>query len=226
MWKPLIWVDAVRRHWGILVTSGALIGALGIWQGLGHAVHPTVYWVVAIGGVVLAFYRAWVAEYDAKEKANHELSALRRLPQSIGILLKSDLQHAGKITKHRLGIRNNSAVPLDNLKLSVTNISPWDTEGTYAAYNIHFPFRLWRGLGTETEGCLVNPEETEWFDLFRWWISGSPGGDVVVELDNKTLEGPRSQWQIELAASWAQGKAKFKVFVSSNDGVVHVEFAD
>ncbi len=39
MWPPLQFVNDVRKHWGILVTSGAAIGALGIWQSTGHFVR-------------------------------------------------------------------------------------------------------------------------------------------------------------------------------------------
>src|SRR5947207_2142731 len=61
----------------------------------------------------------------------------------IAVSLKSDLEHAGKITKYRIGIHNKSFRLIENLKVSIAEISPWLTDGTYAAYNIHFPFRLW-----------------------------------------------------------------------------------
>ena len=59
---------AVIRHWGALVTGGAIIGFLGIWQGTGHPVSPTVYWIVAIVGIFVACYLAWNEEREAKEK--------------------------------------------------------------------------------------------------------------------------------------------------------------
>jgi hypothetical protein len=39
MWKPVEFANELRKQWGTLVTSGALIGSLSIWQGLGHPVR-------------------------------------------------------------------------------------------------------------------------------------------------------------------------------------------
>jgi hypothetical protein len=60
---------AVVRHWGALVSGGALIGFLGIWSGTGHQVPPFVYWIVAVIGIFVACYQAWNEERIAKEKA-------------------------------------------------------------------------------------------------------------------------------------------------------------
>jgi hypothetical protein len=62
-------IRAVVRHWGSLVSGGAIIGFLGIWQGTGHRVPPTVFWIVAIVGIFVACYLAWNEERIAKEKA-------------------------------------------------------------------------------------------------------------------------------------------------------------
>ena len=64
MWPPLEFFNAVRRHWGSLVTSGAGIGVLGIWQSTGHFVSHSVYWSVAVIGLVVAFYRTWFDEHQ------------------------------------------------------------------------------------------------------------------------------------------------------------------
>jgi|SRR5579862_7589102 len=79
MWKPLVYADALRRHWGAVVTSGALIGALGIWQGLGHAVPHSVYWAVALVGLAAAGYKAWEAENTKYITANAGLECERSL---------------------------------------------------------------------------------------------------------------------------------------------------
>ena len=64
---------AVARHWGSLVTSGAIIGAIGIsigiWEATGHHVPAIVYWAIGVVGLFFAFYRAWNEERNAKEKA-------------------------------------------------------------------------------------------------------------------------------------------------------------
>ena len=59
----ILYLDAIRRHWGSLVTGGAFIGILGIWQGLGHQVSPWVYWMIAILGLGVASYLAWLDEH-------------------------------------------------------------------------------------------------------------------------------------------------------------------
>jgi hypothetical protein len=51
------------------VTSGAFIGALGIWQGLGHHVPSWLYWAIGIVGLLVASYLAWSAQYDAWKRA-------------------------------------------------------------------------------------------------------------------------------------------------------------
>jgi len=63
------WLVSVVRHWGSLVTGGVIIGILGVWQGTDHRVPPFAYWIVAILGLIAAFYKAWAAEHDAKVEA-------------------------------------------------------------------------------------------------------------------------------------------------------------
>lgn len=81
MWLPLEFANAVRRHWGSIVTSGAIIGALGIWQSTGHFVPHMVYWIVAAFGLVIAFYWAWRDEHlqalGATRKLNEEVAKLK-----------------------------------------------------------------------------------------------------------------------------------------------------
>jgi hypothetical protein len=59
----------VIHQWGSLVTSGAIIGVIGIWQATGHPVPPSVYWSIAGIGLFIAFYLAWRKEHIAKELA-------------------------------------------------------------------------------------------------------------------------------------------------------------
>jgi hypothetical protein len=61
-----VWIVSVARHWGVLMTSGVLIGAVGVWQGTGHRVAPTVYWAIAIVGLLGASFRAWIEEFSAR----------------------------------------------------------------------------------------------------------------------------------------------------------------
>jgi hypothetical protein len=60
----LLFLKAVAKHWGIAVTSGAIIGLVGIYQGTGHRVAPRVYWIIAAVGLFLAFYRSWLEQHQ------------------------------------------------------------------------------------------------------------------------------------------------------------------
>jgi len=72
MWSPLKFADAVRKHWGGIVTSGAIIGALGIWQSTGHFIRPNVYWAIALLGLIFASYRAWNDQHEQFERLDKE----------------------------------------------------------------------------------------------------------------------------------------------------------
>jgi hypothetical protein len=72
MWSPLKFADAVRKHWGGIVTSGVIIGALGIWQSTGHIVNPRVYWAIALLGLIFATYRTWDDQYLQFETRDKE----------------------------------------------------------------------------------------------------------------------------------------------------------
>jgi hypothetical protein len=65
MKEPLSFTVAVIRHWGVVVTSGVLIGGIGLWQSTGHFVGHWVYWSVGAVGLIVAFYRAWLNEHQS-----------------------------------------------------------------------------------------------------------------------------------------------------------------
>jgi hypothetical protein len=79
MWKLLVFANEVRKHWGTLVTSGAFIGSLYIWQGTGHAVPSWIYWTIALAGLIVACFKAWAAEYGKVESLGRE----RNIPELI-----------------------------------------------------------------------------------------------------------------------------------------------
>jgi hypothetical protein len=93
--SPLSYLNSVRKHWGTLVTSGAGIGVLGIWQSTGHFVPHWVYWSVGCIGLVVAFYKTWPDEHKIVQTLTTQLgqSALgrqqeseRRLRELIGVI--------------------------------------------------------------------------------------------------------------------------------------------
>jgi hypothetical protein len=75
VWKPVLFANEVRKHWAALVTGGTLIGLLGIWQGTGHAVPTSVYWTIALVGLVVACCKAWIAKYEEVEKLKEEMQS-------------------------------------------------------------------------------------------------------------------------------------------------------
>ena len=76
MRKIFTFARAVLHHWGTLVTGGSIIGALGIYQNVGHPVAPWVYWTVAIMSLVIAFYRAWLDESNKVDSLMAEISKI------------------------------------------------------------------------------------------------------------------------------------------------------
>lgn len=77
MWLPLRFADALVRYWGSIVPAGVLIGILGIWQSTGHKVPPSVYWAIAVLGLVPAAYRAWRDEHQQLEEARQKEAELQ-----------------------------------------------------------------------------------------------------------------------------------------------------
>ena len=78
MSSPVEFVRAVFKHWGVLVTSGAGIGALGIWQGTGHFTPHWVYWLVAAIGLIGASYKAWLSEHQKVSRLTEGLEGFHQ----------------------------------------------------------------------------------------------------------------------------------------------------
>jgi hypothetical protein len=113
---------AVVRHWGTLVSGGAIIGFLSIWQGTGHLVPPTVYSIVAIVGIFVACYLAWNEERKAKEVA------LAGLSKQSAITSADWKELAGKFEKIGLDV---SVQWQCNRRSSQTIFENWNFSGTY-----------------------------------------------------------------------------------------------
>jgi hypothetical protein len=65
---------AVGKHWGVLVTGGVFVGAVGLWQGTGHPVKPWLYWAMAMVGFFIACHKAWNDQLEETEKARSALA--------------------------------------------------------------------------------------------------------------------------------------------------------
>ncbi len=78
MRRFLKFLRAVGRHWGVLVTGGVFVGAVGLWQGTGHPVKPSVYWAMAMAGFFIACHKAWNDQLEEAEKARSALAETRK----------------------------------------------------------------------------------------------------------------------------------------------------
>ena len=113
---------AVLKHWGAIVTGGIFIGLLGIWEGTGHHVAPTVYWIVAISGTFIGCYKAWNDERTAKQ------GVLAALDVRSGTTSPEWKELAGKFEKMGLGV---SAQWQCNRRNNQTIFENWTFSGTY-----------------------------------------------------------------------------------------------
>src|ERR1700739_943903 len=68
-----IFVRDVLGYWGALVTGGVIIGALSIYQNLGHTIAPWVYGSIAVIAIVVASYRAWVFQFVKRQEVEEKL---------------------------------------------------------------------------------------------------------------------------------------------------------
>lgn len=73
---------AVWRHWIGLLTGGVLMFMLGFLQNTGHKIPPTAYWLVALGTLFFAFFKAWRDEHRAKQEALNKLTLQPNVPSS------------------------------------------------------------------------------------------------------------------------------------------------
>lgn len=68
--KDLIaFVRSILRHWGAVVTGGAIIGGLGIYAAVRNLPHWS-YFVIGGLGMVVASYGAWLDEHKKAEAAS------------------------------------------------------------------------------------------------------------------------------------------------------------
>jgi hypothetical protein len=77
----LTFLNAVRIHWGSLVTGGSIIGVIGTYQGTGHPVAPWIYWSIAVIALIVAFYNAWLDQYRKVKELEATASAHAIVPQ-------------------------------------------------------------------------------------------------------------------------------------------------
>ncbi|HEX4077077.1 MAG TPA: hypothetical protein VHX49_16880 [Candidatus Acidoferrales bacterium] len=126
MGEPVRFLKAVLLHWGVIVTSGAFIGAISLWQSTGHFVAPWIYLSVAAVGLLIAFYRTWLVERKQVADLTSQLG-------SETLKLKEESERSAQLRKEIAGITERAegqdkkelvkAVTL--LRAMKSNVSYW-----------------------------------------------------------------------------------------------------
>ena len=134
-----------------------------------------------------------------------------RLTTTVLASLRSHLEHGGNIKGYRLAAQS-SGEQLRDVKIWVQEPNPNWVSSHFSGRTAHFPYRLWRpSIGSEPDGCSINPKATEFFGLLRSWISST--GDLQVELDKQTFQAPLTDWVLPLKIEWSVGSRESEVLV-------------
>jgi hypothetical protein len=75
---PRVWnfVRSVWEHWGVVVTGPIVSVLLGVWSWTGHSVPSWIYWPICLGGLFVAFFKAWKDQVNLVEKLQAEKAKL------------------------------------------------------------------------------------------------------------------------------------------------------
>jgi len=103
IWK---FVGAVGHHWGILSTGGFLIGVVNLWQNTGHTIAKGIGWLIGVGALLVAFFKAWNEQYERAEALTSETQEPEAfmLPPPPPELEKIDAEFAAEEPKPRLSV--------------------------------------------------------------------------------------------------------------------------
>ncbi len=149
----------------------------------------------------------------------------KRLTTSVRATLKRDLEHGGAIRRYRLAAQSTGE-QLRDVKVWVQEPNPNWLARNFPGHALHFPYRLWRqDVGPEPDGCSINASETEFFDMLRWWMSGT-SSDLQVQLNNQTFQAPSDPWIVPLKIEWSVGSSELKVLIRPVQGELEVELDD
>ena len=149
----------------------------------------------------------------------------KRLTTVVLATLQSNLEHGGAIRRFRLAAQSSGG-QLRDVKVWVQEPNPNWVSHNFPGAALHFPYRLWRpDIGSEPDGCFINPRATEFFALLRWWISGTDGS-VQIELHNQTFQVPPDPWVLPMKIEWSEGSIDLRVLILRNNNALEINLSD
>lgn len=116
-------LKAAWAEWITLLTGGSVVGVLGVWERLRSPIPPTAYWLVILGFLLMACFRAWRRERDRVAAA--EARVFQGRPQ---VALEYSRAHHQQGTR-QIEAQNTSAQPAYNIQLA-----PLINEGLRATF--------------------------------------------------------------------------------------------
>lgn len=171
----LEYIRAVFKHWGVLVTSGVGIGALGIWQGTGHFTPHWVYWLVAAIGIVAACYKAWNEERQNVVNLTERLNVFE---QKIQPMLHMDARVGRPDSEKtrwrkgadayyfRLAVTNAGTAAARDVQVVLAGVEQLRLDKTYEAVERFSPANLvWEHAGGTTKPVLLPKMPPAYCDL-------------------------------------------------------------
>jgi hypothetical protein len=200
---------SVIRHWGSLVTSGAIIGAVGLWDAIGHHVPSGIYWAILIVGLFIAFYRAWNEERIAKEKAYEELATVNQQTMAVLEIRPSSGESLASVSEHgythyRMKV-HNSGLETERIQVRLTKIEPLPISEYFRA-RVDLPYHVRQahladGITNNATSHDINPGTSTEFELLFFWES-SDGRIMVDGIDTKSSLSRDARFQIEEDECW------------------------
>jgi hypothetical protein len=147
------------------------------------------------------------------------------LTTTVSATLKIDLEHGESVARYRLAAQSRGG-QLRDVKVWIEQPNPnWILEASTGS-SLHFPLRLWRPeIGSESDGCSINPGATEYFDLLRWWHSGGTG-DLQIQLSGQTIAVPPRPLGLPLKIEWAKGFKELSLNILQYADDLQVELDD
>jgi hypothetical protein len=131
MGNIIFFLKASLRHWVSLVTGSLFMALLGIYQGVGHTVAHWVYWTIAIGAIVPAFYLMWVDEHKQVEALKNE--AASQFPRS-----STNMVNANPVQTMSPTIEASPKVEIHNYPFAPSSPTPKAPPKPEPTHNIQF----------------------------------------------------------------------------------------
>ena len=131
---------------------------------------------------------------------------IQKLNQSAELIIRFDQEPPfvwvyNSTTSYRIGIFNKGPAVAENVEVWLDAITPFPRQ----LFRRDFPYRVAHSgyEMVEGQGCAINPERQELFEIARSWISGEEGRLIVDGIDTKTpLRRFPGAFEMERDESW------------------------